>query len=902
MKPLHYRVSIIHFLLISSCLLGLTYAQSQDDSLFLKKLYLEEARLFRKAPSFYLAKWDSIAATVDSLQSPHAHAWTHYTLGILKGQYFQQMQEAKEEMKRALWGYTQVGDSISVGKTYAFVGSALYFLGEWEESKQNFIQSEAILTRTTDTFSLARTLMSYGALEKKRGDLGSALEVLERGAQLANSLNNTRLQSNIQVNIGACHSELGQLEAAYTLYTEALQGFEAIEDKRGQGICWLNQGRIRYKQKAYQEAENKLLRASAQLLAISQKTFYTTAQTNLAYVYRETQQWRKARAAFERALAIAQETDNQGLAHVVTRERAYLDYLTEDYTQAAQGLKDALALSTQDLVNGFPKAGDIRMPFEAIHTAHYLGRAHYGVYQENLETNALSAALNSYRLALNLIDSLRLSQSHRQSQSHIAEINDEVFAEMMDLLYLMYEKTQNPRLWEEMWYVAERNRSFQLFQSMLRIQKASSTSDAPFHQTFAPTPIADIQAQLLPDEHMLSYMYGTEKVWAMKLNAHDLKVQSVGSVESVDEGVQNMRKALTSYWEARQTCQDTSENGCDSVGATAFTQQAHNVYRQIWRPSFEENGSFPQRVIVIPHGQLHLLPFGTLLTKLPDIPDRWRTHDYLLQKYEIQQAYSARIWFVQHTHTPSKKRKWGSSLALAPFLGEAPSYLTTRSPADRAFFPSLPHSQQEIDALTSHWRVQVKTGAEAVVQSLRENQEPFQILHISSHAQVHINSSSESFIALADTLMSLTDIQLSSLRAGLVVLSACETGIGQYQKGEGVLSLGRAFHEAGATSSLTTLWQVEDAATSKIVAQFYHHLATGMDKTQALQQAQMDYITQSDRRLAHPFFWSAWVLMGDEQPIDTPPIIPAWVWILTGASILGLGWYLGRRRSKRMRT
>ncbi|MEO1385154.1 MAG: hypothetical protein AAFV78_18185, partial [Bacteroidota bacterium] len=280
-------------------------------------------------------------------------------------------------------------------------------------------------------------------------------------------------------------------------------------------------------------------------------------------------------------------------------------------TQAAQDLKDALALSTQDSVNGFPKPGDIRLPSEAIHTAHDLGRAHYRVYQDNLETNALNVALNSYRLALNLIDSLCLSQSHRESQSHVAEINDEVFAEMMDLLYLMYEKTQNPKLWEEMWYVSERNRSFQLFQSMLNSQKISSSSDAPFHQTYGPTPIADIQAQLLPDEHMLSYMYGKEKVWAMKLNAHDLKVQSVGSVESVDEGVQNMRKALTTYWEGRQTCQDTSENGCDSVGATAFTQQAHNVYHQIWRPSFDENGSFPQRVIVIPHGQLYLLPFGT---------------------------------------------------------------------------------------------------------------------------------------------------------------------------------------------------------------------------------------------------------------------------------------------------
>ncbi|MEL6133456.1 MAG: CHAT domain-containing protein, partial [Bacteroidota bacterium] len=176
---------------------------------------------------------------------------------------------------------------------------------------------------------------------------------------------------------------------------------------------------------------------------------------------------------------------------------------------------------------------------------------------------------------------------------------------------------------------------------------------------------------------------------------------------------------------------------------------------------------------------------------------------------------------------------------------------------------------------------------------------PYQVLHISSHAQLHVTSPDASYIALADTLISVAGIQAIHLPAELVVLSACETGRGQHQKGEGVLSVGRAFHEAGAQSSLTTLWQVEDPATSQIMVQFYHLLSKGMDKTQALQQARLDYIAQSGESLAHPFFWSAWVFMGDERPLETSPVIPWTVWLFAGIGVLGLGWSWGRRRSRR---
>ena len=111
------------------------------------------------------------------------------------------------------------------------------------------------------------------------------------------------------------------------------------------------------------------------------------------------------------------------------------------------------------------------------------------------------------------------------------------------------------------------------------------------------------------------------------------------------------------------------------------------------------------------------------------------------------------------------------------------------------------------------------------------------------------------------------DIYNLSLNADLVTLSACETGIGELKRGEGIISLARAFAYAGAKSIVTTLWSVNDVRTSELMEHFYKNLYKGMDKDAALWQAKKDFLKAHKGMSAHPYYWAGFIPIGDMSPI-----------------------------------
>jgi CHAT domain-containing protein len=111
-----------------------------------------------------------------------------------------------------------------------------------------------------------------------------------------------------------------------------------------------------------------------------------------------------------------------------------------------------------------------------------------------------------------------------------------------------------------------------------------------------------------------------------------------------------------------------------------------------------------------------------------------------------------------------------------------------------------------------------------------------------------------------DGFLQAREIASLELNADLVVLSACQTGKGRIENGEGVLGLPRSFFYAGARSTISSLWKIDDKSTSEIMPEFYRRLADGHNKAQSLRLAKLDMLYS---RFAHPFYWGAFILNGN---------------------------------------
>ena len=174
----------------------------------------------------------------------------------------------------------------------------------------------------------------------------------------------------------------------------------------------------------------------------------------------------------------------------------------------------------------------------------------------------------------------------------------------------------------------------------------------------------------------------------------------------------------------------------------------------------------------------------------------------------------------------------------------------------------------------------------ATVQRLRElDLSQYRILHFAAHGILsdEVTRSSQPALVLSQggndstNLLQFSDILRMKLDADLVVLSACETGLGTLREGEGIVGLTRAFIYAGAASTVVSLWKVEDQSTSLFMERFYQHLKRGLSKAEALRQAKLDIIrsnvdlkaTGRREELASPFYWAPFILVGDWGPIHT---------------------------------
>ncbi len=153
---------------------------------------------------------------------------------------------------------------------------------------------------------------------------------------------------------------------------------------------------------------------------------------------------------------------------------------------------------------------------------------------------------------------------------------------------------------------------------------------------------------------------------------------------------------------------------------------------------------------------------------------------------------------------------------------------------------------------------EVLLGPDATFENYRDRSGEFDALHIACHGQFRPDNPMFSSLHLADGFVTVRDICAQRLRARVVTLSACETGLNKVFAGDEILGLARGFLTAGAESLVLSLWTVNDAATARLMTAFYKSLQRGNGVAASLREAQLDFVREG----VHPYFWSPFIAIG----------------------------------------
>jgi CHAT domain-containing protein len=390
--------------------------------------------------------------------------------------------------------------------------------------------------------------------------------------------------------------------------------------------------------------------------------------------------------------------------------------------------------------------------------------------------------------------------------------------------------------------------------------------------------LADLQATLPQDRSFISYFEGDSTLFIACVNADEAQIVRMPKGEGLDSLLHQLRAGIMGYWASRD--RDSQKHASHS---RTYCEAAHGLYLQLLAPLA---GHLRTELVIVPDGMLHYLPFDALLCKPAANPMDFRAHDYLIHRHLISYQYAATLYAQPRLAAEAPTQPL---LALAPQFGEPSKASSEDNPSEQAKYVergslgALQHNETEAIAVADIWGGKAVVGEAATLSGFQAMAADYEILHLATHAKSNDQTGELSYIAFAaDTLhpdlpqrLFAHDLFNARFHAELVVLSACETGIGELRRGEGMISLSRGFMYAGARSTVTSLWAVDDAQTQTLMADFHRFLKKGMRKDAALRAAKLQFLENA--AYPHPYFWAGFVPMGDMQPMEDGNGIGLWL-------------------------
>ncbi|BDS13317.1 CHAT domain-containing tetratricopeptide repeat protein [Aureispira anguillae] len=399
-----------------------------------------------------------------------------------------------------------------------------------------------------------------------------------------------------------------------------------------------------------------------------------------------------------------------------------------------------------------------------------------------------------------------------------------------------------------------------------------------------------LQAALDEKTAMIEYVISDSLVYIFYIDQQeiDLVARPIRKHE-LTEAIQKMHAVLSGYQFVIKE---------PKLAYYTYAKYAHWLYQELLAPVLKGKEQL-QNLVIITDGELGHLPFETFLVEDAAQKEDYKKLHYLLNDYTVSYAYSALLWKENQRGNKKRQAKYQMlALAAAYNLSDTanldhllPAYQTLR----KNLHPIV-NTQKEVEMLANSFDGTFLKGAPANEHFFKQIAKDYSILHLAMHGVLNRRSPALSALAFSenkdgkeDNFLQAYEISQLNLNADLVVLSACETGYGEFEEGNGIASLARSFMYAGVPSLVVSLWPVNDHSTKFIMKGFYDHLKAGLGKAAALRQAKLDYLASAKGLSTNPAFWSPFIQLGAIEPVRLAPKSnkKMYLWMAIGAVVLG---------------
>jgi len=578
-----------------------------------------------------------------------------------------------------------------------------------------------------------------------------------------------------------------------------------------------------------------------------------------------------------------------------------------------------------------PDIGQLNAEIRILNIIQNKANTLYAYYHDNPDNSShvLDECLNSYDLVINLIAKIRGGFLNDESKLFLTNNAKTTFNSALDIAYDAYKQTGDEKYMYAAFEYAEKGKaalvsaaisdvenkkiygipvevqrdekdilaSTDFYKKRIYEERLKTNADSSVINLWQ-LKILDLSKQY---DSLLVYLQNNfPDYYALKYDHQVIKVEEVRELLAGDEAVVEYTLTDTTLFITviKDDYMEIAKKDIDSVFYNRldflitflkdnrfantnyeqylqYVESSYGVFEVLFGDLYENIKE--DKLRIIPDDKLGYLPFESLLTAMPETAQMdFRNLQYMIFNNQINYSYSASLLFFQEINEkPGQIRL----MAFAPTYENLDDIDTSKFLASRGYIDylvPLKYLKEEIRGISEILDAEVFMDFDATEEVFWNQAGNFDILHFAMHTL--INDANPMFSQLVftltndtlennDGLLNTYEIYNMDLNARLAVLSACNTGYGKLQKGEGIMSLARGFIYAGVPSIIMTLWAVEDQSGSELMIRFYKFLSEGDAIDEALRKAKLEYLSTADQLRAHPYLWASYVSIGKADPI-----------------------------------